>query len=119
MKTLLDEQLTPQIARILRERGLDAEAAAARPDLAETSDRELFDLAAREQRAVVTNNIKDFRPLAVERLVDGRAHAGLILLPSSRSRRRDATGAPTDAIERVMRAHPNGIPDVEHWIAPF
>jgi hypothetical protein len=119
VKALLDEQLSPQIARLLQERGLDAEAAAARTDLTEIPDRELFDLATREQRAVVTNNIKDFRPLAAERLANGSGHAGLVLLPASRSRRRGATGALADAIERLMRAHPNGIPDAEHWIAPF
>src|SRR4029077_6004450 len=70
-----------------------------------------------EERAVVTNNIKDFRPLAVERIADGRDHAGLILLPATRSRSRNAVGALADAIEAVMRAHPEGISSAEHWIA--
>jgi hypothetical protein len=117
VKALLDEQLSPLIARILRERGLDVVSAAERSDLVEAPDREVIDMATREQRAVVTNDIKDFRPLAAERLVDGRGHAGLIFLPASRSRSRDATGALADAIEAVMRAHPKGIPSAEHWIA--
>ena len=75
-----------------------------------------MEAARREERAVVTNNIKDFRPIAAERLTDGRGHAGLILLPTNRSRRRNATGALADAIEAVMRAHPKGIPGAEHWI---
>jgi hypothetical protein len=114
VRVLLDEQLSPQIARVLRERGLEVEAVAERSDLMEASDSDVLDAASREQRAVVTNNIKDFRPLAAERLADGRGHAGLILLPASRSRSRAATGALADAIEAVLRAQPNGIPSAEH-----
>ena len=41
----------------------------------------------------MTNDIKDFRPLAAERLASGQGHAGLILVPAKRSRNRAATGA--------------------------
>ncbi|HWX45014.1 MAG TPA: DUF5615 family PIN-like protein [Solirubrobacteraceae bacterium] len=119
MRALLDEQLSGQIARLLRERGLDVEAVVERSDLLQASDAEVLDTATREERAVVSNNIKDFRPLAAERLADGRGHAGLILLPARRSRSREATGALADAIEAVMRAHPGGIAGVEQWIAPW
>jgi hypothetical protein len=119
VKALLDEQLSPEIARLLRERGLDVEAVAERADLREEADDGVMEVAARERRAVVTNDIKDFRPLAAERLADGRGHAGLILIPASRSRRRGATGTVAGAIESVMCAHPDGIPDAEHWISPF
>jgi hypothetical protein len=119
VKALLDEQLSPLIARVLRERGLDVGSAAERSDLTEASDREVIDAATREQRAVVTNDAKDFRPLAAERLADGRGHAGLILVPAKRGRSRDATGMLADAIEGVMRAHPEGIPGAEHWIGPL
>jgi len=119
VKVLLDEQLSGQIASLLRERGLDAEAVVERSDLLQASDREVMEAARREERAVVSNNIKDFRPLAAERIADGRGHAGLILLPARRSRSRDATGVLADAIEAVMRAHPEGIPSAEHWVAPL
>lgn len=119
MKALLDEQLSPQIARVLRERGLDVDSVAERPDLVESSDEQIFETASNEQRAVVTNDIKDFRPLAAARLTDGQGHAGLILVPASRSRRRSATGALADAIEALMRAYPDGIAGAEHWIPPF
>jgi hypothetical protein len=119
VKALLDEQLSPLIARVLRERGLDVESAAERSDLTEAPDREVIDAATREQRAVVTNDAKDFRPLAAERLADGHGHAGLILVPAARGRSRDATGLLADAIEAVMRAHPEGIPGSEYWIPPL
>jgi hypothetical protein len=119
VRALLDEQLSGQIARLLRERGLDVEAVVERSDLVQAPGDEVIDTAAREGRAVVSNNIKDFRPLAAERVSDGRGHAGLILLPARRSRSREATGALADAVEAVMRAHPEGIPSAEHWIAPL
>lgn len=119
MRVLLDEQLSDLIAKLLRERGLDAQAVVERADLPQAPDHEVIEIASREERAVVTNNIKDFRPLAAERLADGRGHAGLILLPAARSRSRQATGAIADALEALMRAHPDGIAGAEHWVAPF
>jgi uncharacterized protein with PIN domain len=118
VKALLDEQFSPQIARILRERGFDVEAVCERSDLAEAPDGDVLDSATREQRAVVTNDVKDFRPLAAERLASAQGHAGLILVPANRDRSRDATGALADAIETMMRSHPDGIAGAEHWIPP-
>ena len=119
MKALLDEQLSDQIAQLLRERGLDVQAIVERTDLPQAPDHEVIETASREDRAVVTNNVKDFRPLAAERIADGRGHAGLILHPATHDRSRDATGRLADAIEAVMRANPKGIPDAEHWLAPL
>jgi hypothetical protein len=118
VKVLLDEQLSDQIAQLLRKRGLDAQAIVERTDLPQAPDHEVIEIASREDRAVVTNNVKDFRPLAAERIASGRGHSGLILHPAASGRSRDATGMLADAIEAVMRAHPKGIPDAEHWIAP-
>lgn len=50
-------------------------------------------------------------------LLDGRGHAGLILLPPRVSLRRDATGGLADAIASVMRANPDGIASRELWLA--
>jgi NADP-dependent 3-hydroxy acid dehydrogenase YdfG len=118
VRALLDEQFSPLIAKLLRERGLDVVAAAERADLIEASDREVVEAATREQRAVVTNDIKDFRPIAIERITDGRGHAGLILVPANRDRGRDAAGTLADAIETLMRAHPDGVVGAEHWLPP-
>jgi hypothetical protein len=49
-------------------------------------------------------------------MASGQGYAGLIFVPSTRDHSNDASGALADAIEAVMRAHPNGIPDAEHWI---
>jgi len=119
VKALLDEQLSVEIAQELRGRGMDVEAVTERPDLLRASDERLVALAVQEDRAVLTNNIRHFRPIAAQRLAQGKQHAGLILLPSRRARSRNATGALAEAIEVVMRAHPEGIPGAEHWIPPL
>jgi predicted nuclease of predicted toxin-antitoxin system len=93
LKALLDEQQSPQIAELLRQTGLDVEAVADRPDLIGRSDVFIFEAACSEDRAVITNNVKDFHPLAAQWLAQGRVHAGLILLPSSRAHTRRHHGA--------------------------
>ena len=119
MRAILDEQLSPQIAVLLRQAGYDVDAVADRGDLVGRGDRIIFEVAFREGRAVVTNNIKDFRPLAAEWLAQGRAHAGLILLPSRRTRTRNAIAAVAAAIEDVLRGHPDGLSGSERWIGPL
>ena len=119
MRAILDEQLSPQIAVMLRQAGYDIDAVASREDLAGRSDRIIFEVACSEGRAVVTNNIKDFRPLAAEWLAQGRVHAGLILLPSAPTRTRNAIGAVAAAIENVLRDHPDGLSGRERWISPL
>ena len=118
MKALLDEQLSPRIAELLRDRGHDVKAVVDRRDLAGRSDRMILEVAAAEERAVITNNVKDFRPLAAERLARGESHAGLILLPSTRTRTRGAVETLTNAIEQILRKHPDGLAATERWTRP-
>jgi len=119
VKALLDEQLSPQIAALLRQAGLDVEAVADRPDLAGRSDMLIFEVACSENRAVITNNIKDFRPLAALWLSQGRVHAGLILLPSARTRTRAATTMLAERIAGILRDNPDGLASSERWISPL
>jgi hypothetical protein len=119
VNALLDEQLAPQIAAFLRQAGLDVDAVADRPDLIGRSDRFIFEVACSEDRAVITNNIKDFRPLAAQWLAQGRVHAGLILLPSSRTRTRAAITMLADRVARVLRDNPDGLASSERWIGPL
>lgn len=118
MKALLDEQLSPRIAELLRDRGHDVQAVIERRDLVGQSDRVILEIAASEERAVITNNVKDFRPLVAEPLARGEAHGGLILLPSTRTRTRGAAEMLANAIEQVLREHPDGLAASERWIPP-
>ena len=119
MRALLDEQLSPQIGVVLRAAGYDVLAVADRQDILGCSDRIVFETASREVRALVTNNIKDFRPLAAEWLATGRIHPGLILLPSGRTRTRSAVPALAAAVEAILRANPDGIAGGERWVGPL
>lgn len=117
MKALLDAQLSHAIAELLRERGLDVEAVTTRPDIADnTSDARIMEIAATEDWAVVTDNIKDFRPIAARRLQRGQGHAGLILMPSTRRRTKAANTALADEIEQIMLDNPDGLADSERWL---
>jgi predicted nuclease of predicted toxin-antitoxin system len=119
VRAILDEQLSPQIAVLLRKAGYDVDAVADRDDLVSRSDRTILEAACREGRAVVTNNIKDFRPLAAEWLAQGKVHAGLILLPSTRTRSRNAIAAVAAAIEAILHDHPDGLNGRERWVGPL
>ncbi len=117
MRALLDAQLSSEIAGALGDRGLDVEAVTTRDDIADNaSDARIMEIAAGEQRAVVTNNVKDFRPIAARRLQRGQGHAGLILVPSTRRRTKAATTALADEIEAIMRANPDGLAGSERWL---
>jgi predicted nuclease of predicted toxin-antitoxin system len=118
VKALLDEQLSPRIAELLRDRGHDVEAVVDRRDLAGRTDRVILEVAAVEARAVITNNVKDFRPLAAESLARGESHPGLIPLPATRTRTRGAVEVLANAIEQILREHPDGLRGTERWIPP-
>lgn len=84
MRLLLDEMYPARLARALRERGLDAEAVDERPPLRGLADEELLALAAREGRALVSENVADFMRLYGEWGGSGRAHAGIVIALSGR-----------------------------------
>ena len=90
MRALLDEQLSPQTAVLLRQAGYDADAVADREDLTGRSGRIIFEVACSEGRALVTNNIRDFRPLlsgssAVKAAIRTDSGAGIWSNSASRS----------------------------------
>lgn len=119
MRALLDEQLSPRIAELLREAGHDVVAVAERNELIGSSDAVLLEVATSEERAVITNNIKDFRPLAAEFLAQGREHGGLILIPATRVRTRAAVVTLAGAIEKLLHDHPDGLASSERWLGPL
>jgi hypothetical protein len=116
VKALLDEQLSAQITVLLRGIGHDVQAVSERPDLMGRADRIIFEVASSEGRTVITNNVKDFRPLAAEWLAQGRVHAGLLLLPAARTRTRGAIAVLADRISTVLRDNPDGLSGSERWI---
>lgn len=78
MKLLIDEMFPPSIAAQLRARQHDAAGVAADPRLAGLTDEEVFTSAQAEERAIVTENVPDFRRVARDWEAGGRLHHGLI-----------------------------------------
>jgi hypothetical protein len=54
-----------------RNRGYDAASAAGHPDWEALPEPEVLALARAERRVIVTNNVRDFRPLHVEAVMPG------------------------------------------------
>ena len=107
LKLLLDEMLSPVIAEQLRSRGHDVEAIAGEPACAGLPDREVVDLARSQQRAIVTNNVADFRPLHNEAIVPGGAgHFGMVFLPGDYRRTKADVGRIVTALRGNARATP-------------
>jgi predicted nuclease of predicted toxin-antitoxin system len=79
VRLLLDEVLSPAIARDLRERGHDVLAVAEHPGWAALSDPEVLAVARTERRAIVTNNLRDYRPLHSDAITPGGpGHFGMV-----------------------------------------
>jgi hypothetical protein len=117
VKVLLDAQLSHDVAEILRSRGHDVDAVMTRDDLPDDlPDDEVMEVAHGDGRVVVTNNVKDFRPVAADRLSDGRGHSGLILVSPNTLRSKAANGPLADAIERLISGNPGGLAGSERWI---
>jgi hypothetical protein len=119
VKLLLDEMLSPAIARELRSRGHDVEAVAASPGREALSDPEVLTLARAEHRALVTNNLRDFRPLHHEAITPGSAgHYGMIFVPGSYRRTRAGTGKIIAALEAILAQHPGeaDLSNGEAWL---
>ena len=119
MRLLLDEMLAQFIARELRGRGNDAEAIAGHAGREGLSDPEVMNLARAEHRAIVTNNLRDFRPLHHEAIAPGGpGHYGMIFMPSAYRRTKDDTGRIINALEAKLRQYTgeNDLANGEDWI---
>ena len=107
MRLLLDEMLSPAIARELRARGHDVQAVAGSPGHEALSDADVLALARAQRRAVVTNNLRDFRPLHHEAITPGGAgHHGMVFIPGSYRRTRADTGKIITGLETILTQHP-------------
>jgi hypothetical protein len=119
VKLLLDEMLSPAIARELHSRSHDVEAVAGNPDREALSDPEVLALARAEHRAVVTNNLRDFRPLHHEAITPGgTGHFGMISIPGSYRRTKADTGKIITALETILAQYPGekDLANGEAWL---
>lgn len=106
MKVYLDEDLSPAIAELLRQSGMDATSAQEVGNV-QLDDRAQLAYAAGGGRAIVTANVVDFIELAHEAVASNTEHAGIILVPSSF--RGDEFQAIADGILEAMKPYHGGL----------
>jgi predicted nuclease of predicted toxin-antitoxin system len=118
VKLLLDEMLSPDIAQLLQGRGYDVQAIAGSAH-AELSDPEVLDLARSQQRAVVTNNVRDFRALHIAAVQAGGAgHHGMVFMAGNFRRSKADIVRIADALDEKLKQYP-GLEDLanaEDWL---
>jgi len=117
VRLLLDEMFSPAIAAELRELGHDVIAIAERPDLRSKSDEEIFAWASAERRWLLTENVKDFRPIMLRSLQAGPPGCGLVFT-SSRAfpRSRKNPGPLIGILQAWLNAGPPSPPVTESWL---
>lgn len=119
MRLLLDEMLSPVIARELQARGHDVQAVAAHPEREALPDPEVLALARSQRRAVVTNNVRDFRPLHAEAVMPGGpGHYGMIFMSGNYRRSKSDTGRIIAALEAKLVQYPaeEALANAEEWL---
>ena len=123
MRLLLDEMHAPRVAARLRDRGYDAVAVKERAELIGMSDEDLLRAAAADERAVVTENVKDFAPLYQHLSAAGQQHSGLILTHPRRFPRsaQDHVRVLADALSALLVEHGSTLEEVGSfvwWLEP-
>jgi hypothetical protein len=108
---------SPVIARALRESGYDVVAVAERADLRAMTDAENFASAAAQGRWLLTENVKDLRPLLLRALQADTPTTG-ILFTSSRSfpRSRKNPGPLISALQAWLNTGPPESSITEDWL---
>lgn len=117
VELVLDEMFSPRIAEALRDHGHHVIAVAERVDLRAMTDDALYAWAAAESCWLITENVKDFRPITLRALQASGATASP-LFTSSRAfpRSRRNPGPLIDAIHAWLTKGPPAPPLVEDWL---
>lgn len=108
MTLLLDEMYAPAIAAELRARQHDV-VSIHDTSMAGASDLDVFTAARRQSRTLVTENVRDYRPLEVKALAEGDHHAGLIYTNNRHFPRGDptTTGRLVHALDTLLSIAPD------------
>ena len=113
MKVYVDEDLSPTVALLLRQRGVDATSAHDAGN-SQLGDRAQLEYATREGRAIVTRNVADFLGLAHDAVATNTAHAGILLVPSSfRGNEYDAIA---EAIIEELKPYAEGLDGIVVYV---
>jgi hypothetical protein len=119
VRLLLDEHYSPKIAAEHRKRGHDVVSAAERDELRGLGDRELWNLASAEGRALMTENVADFMPLVREVVAEGGRHSGVVFTsPRSLPRGPRTIGLYVKRLGSFLRERPadDSLGDQVYWL---
>lgn len=107
MKLLLDEMISPRIARELSSHGHDVQAITGdRSELKATPDIEIVQRLHGERRAIVTNNVRDFQPIHRRLIAHREEHSGMVFTwDGSLPRNRAAIPRWVEALDELLKAH--------------
>jgi len=107
VRLLLDEMISPAVARELRDRDHEVEAIERdRPELESLPDTEIVRRMAVERRGVLTNDIADFAPIHERIVAAGEEHYGMIFThDSTLPRDRASIGVWVETLAGFLAAH--------------
>lgn len=120
MKLLLDEMHSPAVARTLQESGHDVYAVAGDPLLRGMADADLLQYAAETNRAIVTENVRDFAILISRRAALDAPHLNVIYTDRNRFNRR-TVAYPANliaALDHFLRQSPIDGHSWVWWLQP-
>lgn len=109
MRLLLDEMISPKIARELSALGHDVQAITGdRPELKATPDIALVRRMQAEGRSIVTNDVRDFQPIHHQLIARGEEHSGMVFTWDA-SLPRSKAGIPVwiAALDQLLKTHPS------------
>ena len=118
MRLLLDVHHSRHAADRLRDEGHDVVAAADEQNLCDIADDELLSLATIDNRALVTENVKDFDHLVRQWAESGTHHAGVIFT-SPRRFHRGSSAYPENLVKALgafLATAPEQLTDQIHWL---
>jgi hypothetical protein len=111
LRLLLDEMYAPTIASQLRLCGHDVVSVHDLGNLLATgaSDADVLVAAQREERTLVTENVRDYRPLESALLADGSHHDGVVYTSNRQLPRGNpaTAGRLVRALDALLRAAPD------------
>ncbi len=118
-RLVLDEMFSPSLADAMRNLGYDVVAVAEQLNLRAMTDDEIFGWATAEGRWLLTENVKDFRPILSRALQAGALVTG-ILFTSSRTfpRSRKNPGPLIGVLHQWLEIGSPVPPITEDWLLP-
>jgi uncharacterized protein YbjT (DUF2867 family) len=102
------------IAKELQARGHDVISVHDAPGSG-AADEDILEYARAQGRAVVTENVRDYRPLADAFVAAGTGHSGIVFTTPKRWPR-DKPGALISALDQLLKSSPEQPVNREFWL---